>query len=199
MQFFMFHLIPWTDVLYDPARSDAYRAIYPVIDPGTASLGWLAMTLCLLGYLDQALERSRQGLELARKLAQPFNLVFTLGRTNQFHLLRREGEASLSTGDECLHRAIEYGFAQMSTWAAAHRGRALIELGRFEEGVVQLKESVAALRANGWQLQLTAFLRRSATGITRSTGWRRDSRLWQKAWLFPKRTATGGSKPSSTD
>lgn len=46
----------------------------------------------------------------------------------------------------------------MSTWAAAHRGRALIELGRFEEGVVQLKESVAALRANGWQLQLTAFL-----------------------------------------
>jgi tetratricopeptide (TPR) repeat protein len=144
--------------LYDPARSDAYRAIYPVIDPGAASLGWLAMTLCLLGYPDQALERSRQALDLARKLVHPFNLVFTLGRSNQFHLLRREGEASLSTADECLHRAIEYGFEQMSTWAAAHRGRALIELGRVEEGVVQLKESVAALRANGWQLQLTAFL-----------------------------------------
>jgi tetratricopeptide (TPR) repeat protein len=144
--------------LYDSGHTDTYRAIYPVVDPGTTSLGWLAMALCLLGYPDKALEKSRQALELARKLAHPFNLVFTLGRSNQFHLLRREGEASLSTAEESLDRAIEYGFAQMSTWAAAHRGRALIELGRSEEGVVQLVENIAALRANGWQLQLTAFL-----------------------------------------
>jgi tetratricopeptide (TPR) repeat protein len=73
-------------------------------------------------------------------------------------VLRREGEAGLGTADERLSLATENGFEQMSIWAASHRARALIELGRFEESVVQLKESVAALRTGGWQLQLTAFL-----------------------------------------
>jgi class 3 adenylate cyclase/tetratricopeptide (TPR) repeat protein len=144
--------------LYDPARSEAYRAVYPVIDPGVASLGWAAMTLCLLGHSDQALERDRQALALARTLAHPFNLVFALGRSAQFHLLRREGDASLNCADECLRLATEYGFEQMSTWAAANQARALVELGRSEEGIVQLQERVAALRASGWGLQLTAFL-----------------------------------------
>jgi tetratricopeptide (TPR) repeat protein len=116
------------------------------------------MTLCLLGYPDQAHERSRQALALARKLPYPFSLAFALGRSAQFHLLRREGEVSLGTADECLHLAAEYGFEQMSTWAASHRARALVELGRSDEGVVQLKARVAELRANAWGLQLTAFL-----------------------------------------
>jgi class 3 adenylate cyclase/tetratricopeptide (TPR) repeat protein len=144
--------------LYETERAEEYRTVYPNVDPGVVALGWLAITLCLLGYPDQALERSRQALALARKLARPFNLAFALGRSAQFHLLRREGEACLANADESLLLATEYGLEQVSTWAAAHRARALIELGRFEEGTVQLKEDLAVLRASDWALHLTAFL-----------------------------------------
>jgi class 3 adenylate cyclase/tetratricopeptide (TPR) repeat protein len=145
--------------LYDPARSEAYRTVY-LVDPGIVSLSWLAINLCFLGYPDQALERSRQALALARRLekAHPFNLAFALGRSGQFHLLRRDGEAILNSADECLRLATEYGFEQISTWAAAHRASALIELGRSEDGIPQLKQCITAMRANRWELELTTFL-----------------------------------------
>ena len=144
--------------LYDPARSEVYRTVYSVIDPGVVSLGWSAITLCLLGCPDRALERSRQSLALARALAHPFSFALALGRSAQFHLLRREAEDSLSSANECLRVATEHGFEQMSAWAAVHRGMSLVELHQPKDSIVQLQDDVAAARATGYEFGLTYSL-----------------------------------------
>ena len=45
---------------------------------GVVCLSWAALALWLLGYPDQALQRSHEALTLARQLAQPFSLAFAL-------------------------------------------------------------------------------------------------------------------------
>jgi class 3 adenylate cyclase/tetratricopeptide (TPR) repeat protein len=144
--------------LYDSAHRETYRAVYPVVDPGPVSLGWAALTLCLLGHPDQALERSQRALTLARKVAHPLTLALILRRLAQFHLVRRVGEASLSCADESLRLATEHGFEQMSAAGLVCRGCALIELNRAEEGTVQLEDGIAAVRATGFELGLTHSL-----------------------------------------
>src|SRR5262249_47326176 len=99
-----------------------------------------------------------QSLALARRLAHPFSLVLALLISADFHLLRKEGQTSLSRADECLQLAIENGFEHMSRMASAHRARALIELDRAEEGIDQLKRDVAGLRAAGSEFQVPSFL-----------------------------------------
>jgi len=144
--------------LYDAALSEAYRAVYPVVDPGVVSLGWLAMTLCLLGYSDQALERGHEAVELARKLAHPFSLTLIWRRFSQFYHLRRDGEASLSSADECQRIATEYGFEETFAPGPVGRGGALIELNRMEEGIPELEDSIAVARTMGYGLSLTQSL-----------------------------------------
>jgi adenylate cyclase len=153
--------------LYDSALSEAYRAVYPVVDPGVVSLGWLALTLCLLGYPDQALERGHQAVALARKLAHPLSLALTRRRSSQFYHLRREGKASLSSADECLRLATEYGFEETFAPGPVGRGCALIELNRMEEGIVELEDGIAAARAMGYEFCLTHSLAALGNGYAK--------------------------------
>jgi tetratricopeptide (TPR) repeat protein len=153
--------------LYDPALCDAYRAVYSVLDPGVVSLGWLAMTLCLLGYPDQALERGQRAVGLARKLAHPFSLTLSWRRSSQFYHLRREGKESLSSADECLRLATEYGFEETFAPGPVGRGCALIELNRMEEGIPELEDNIAAARATGYELGLTQSLAALGNGYAK--------------------------------
>jgi tetratricopeptide (TPR) repeat protein len=153
--------------LYDPALCEAYRAVYSVLDPGVISRGWLALTLCLLGYPDQALESGHQAVALARKLAHPFSLTLSCRRSSQFYHLRREGKESLSSADECLRLATEYGFEETFAPGPVGRGCALIELNRMEEGIPELEDNIAAARATGYELGLTQSLAALGNGYAK--------------------------------
>jgi class 3 adenylate cyclase/tetratricopeptide (TPR) repeat protein len=148
--------------LYNRARSESSRAY--IIDPGVGSQCWAAITLCCLGFSDQALERNRQSVVLARELSHPFSLALALALSAYFHKLRKDGNASLGFANECLQLATEHGFEQMSSYGLVHRGGALIELNRAEEGIVQLEDGIAALRATGSEYVLPSFLAALAGG-----------------------------------
>src|SRR5262249_3520903 len=60
-------------------------------DPAVGSLSTMALTLWLLGYPDQALERIRAALTLARELAHPFSLAHALNYAAGLHMVRGEG------------------------------------------------------------------------------------------------------------
>ena len=62
--------------LCDGLRDPAARAILAVADPHAASLGHLALTLALLGYLDQGRARADEALSEARRLDHPFTVAF---------------------------------------------------------------------------------------------------------------------------
>jgi len=135
--------------LYDPAQQDSYRVVSPDLDPGPWSMGWAAWTLHLLGYADQALERIRQALALARELGTPFGVVHALWFSPALHAWRAEAQTALDSADELLRLTTDHGFEQMAHAARVNRAVALIELGRVEEGLVQLEGGFTAVQALG--------------------------------------------------
>ena len=67
-------------------------------DPGVACLIYVAWTLWLLGYPDQALKRSHEAVTLAQELSHPHSLAWALNGAAMFHQLRRERQAHPRAG-----------------------------------------------------------------------------------------------------
>jgi tetratricopeptide (TPR) repeat protein len=135
--------------LYDPTQQGSYRVVSPDLDPGPWSMGWAAWTLHLLGYADQALERIRQALALARELGTPFGVVHAVWFLPGLHSWRGEPQAALHSADELLRLTTDHGFEQMARAAPINRAIALIGLGRVKEGLVQLEDGFAAVQTLG--------------------------------------------------
>jgi predicted ATPase len=63
--------------LYAPDTHDALVALYGA-DAGISCYSWSALTLCVLGYLDQGRQRNGEALALARAVSHPFSLAYAL-------------------------------------------------------------------------------------------------------------------------
>jgi tetratricopeptide (TPR) repeat protein len=68
-----------------------------------------AMALWVLGYPDQALQRSRQAMDLAEELAQPWTLAMALGYAALVHVLRGDRQAALERAEATIQLATEQG------------------------------------------------------------------------------------------
>jgi hypothetical protein len=100
--------------LYNPLQHHGHVVLYGR-DPGAFSLSYLAMVLCVLGYPDQALQRSAEALTLAKARAHPYSLALTLTYTAVLHQFRREPQAVIEQAETGMALAIEQGFPY---WAA---------------------------------------------------------------------------------
>jgi len=132
------------------------------MDTGVILLGFVAWTLWLLGYPDQAQKRSQEVLTHAHELAHPYSLAWALIYVAWFHQFRREGQAAQARAEAAMTLATEQGFAQIAACGTISRGWALAEQGKREEGIRQMRQGQAALRAMGvesiqsWVLALLA-------------------------------------------
>jgi TOMM system kinase/cyclase fusion protein len=134
--------------LYDPQkhRSHAFRATQ---DPGVACLSYAALPTWLVGYPDRASQHSHEALLLARELAHPLSLAGALGWTALLHQFRREGQAVQEPADAVITLSSEHGFAVYLAWGTMLRGWTLAEEGQGGEGIVQMRQGLAAWRATG--------------------------------------------------
>ena len=142
--------------LYDPQQHHAHAVRYGQ-DPGVACRYYAAVTLWLLGYPDQALQRSHEALTLARELAHPFSLACALFFATWVHQFRRERPLIQERAEAAIALGAEQGFAQFVAGATIFRGCALAERyaepgaeqGQVEEGMAQMQQGLAAWRATG--------------------------------------------------
>jgi predicted ATPase len=148
--------------LYDPQqhRHLAHRGAGQ--DVGVLCLNHLSASLGYLGYADQALQRSREMVTLARGLAHPLSLAAALSWTARFHQIRREPQVVHELADAVIALAIAQGFPQWWAQGIVLRGWALAEQGQAAEGVAQIRQGLAAWQATGaeigrqWRLLLLA-------------------------------------------
>ena len=66
----------------------------------------------MLGYPDQAQQRSYEALALARELSHPYDVVFALNQAVVLHQLRREGCLAYERAEESLTFCTEQEFTQ---------------------------------------------------------------------------------------
>jgi DNA-binding SARP family transcriptional activator/predicted ATPase len=119
------------------------------IDAGVACVAESARVLWVLGYPDRGIERAREGVALARQLGHPESLGFAnLFGAFVHHLLDEPAEA-LEYADAVLTISRERDVATTFVWGLALHGRALGLLGRVDDGVAELRESLSAQKAAG--------------------------------------------------
>jgi tetratricopeptide (TPR) repeat protein len=95
----------------------------------------LGRTLCMLGYPDQAVQRSQEALTMAHALADPFHLVNTLYESAVIQRYRRAWQAVQAHAEAMLALATEHGFARQVALGTLFWGMALAGQGQCAEGL----------------------------------------------------------------
>jgi predicted ATPase len=143
--------------LYD-LQQHHYLAFHYGLDLGVWCLAYIAWPLWLLGYPEQALQRSQEALTLARNLAHPFSLAHAFYYAAYLHYFRREEHAAQKQAEAAMALASEKGFPQMVATGMFTRGWALAMQGQGEEGIAQLQQGIAAFRAAAGDLDRPRIL-----------------------------------------
>ena len=177
--------------LHDPEQHRSYTATFG-LDPGMIGRAMSSRPLWILGYPDRAEARARETLQLARSQRQPITLVFALLVMQGVHLVRGEAAEAVTIGGEVDTVCREYGLPQEREWSRAFQGAALAALGRLDEGIDLVTESLAAQQAMGAGLVRSAFLGVLAD-LLRFAGRIDDGmRAVEEGFAYAKQTGEGG-------
>jgi len=112
----------------------------------------------LLGYSDQALERSREALTLAQELSHPYSLAYALQSAMRLHRFRREEQAAREQAEALVTLSNQQGFTQWAAGGTIMCGWALTVQGQGETGLAQMHHGLTAWRAMGIEAGLPYWL-----------------------------------------
>jgi predicted ATPase len=122
------------------------------------ALSHLARTLWLLGYPDQAVQRSHEALRLEREPpTYPVSHYLALYDASTLHQLRREVHAVHAQTEAAIALVSEEGASQYLSRMLHRRGWVLAAQGQYEEGIAQMSQALTALRAVGWGVDPSAL------------------------------------------
>jgi predicted ATPase/class 3 adenylate cyclase len=137
--------------LYNPQQHRAHAALYGQ-DPDMGCRSYVARALWMLGYPDQALQKSYEALSLAQELGHPFSLAFALTFVAVLHRFRREVRAAQEQAGALITLASEQGFPFWLAAGTGLEGWVMAAQGRGMEGIAKIHQSMAALQATGAKL-----------------------------------------------
>lgn len=126
------------------------------------SFSYLGRTLWFLGYPDQALQRSQEGLSLAHTLAMPMTLAQTQGMHTLLYQVRGEVELTQEWAEKTIAYTTEYGFPYWLTLSSMSKGWSLVQQGQLDSGAIQFSQGLAGYRSTGAKFGLSWLLALSA-------------------------------------
>ena len=143
--------------LYDPERhrNDSFRYSQ---NAGVASQCHAAWALWFLGYPDQALDRIEKALTLSRDLSEPHGMAHALFFTAVIHQFRRDEAMAKVCAEAASAISTEHGLLLYQATTTVTRGWTLIELGRVDEAIEQIRLGLAGHQATGTVLLRPQFL-----------------------------------------
>ncbi len=133
-------------------------------DSGVMSLLYLAMTLWLMGHLEQAVAYNRQAQCLARELQHPFSRNPSLFYTVVLQSFQRNLEGAHALVQELMRLAAEYAFPHWETLGSILHGCLLIHDQQPSSGIDCIEVGLAARRAQGAGLAQPWILGQMAEG-----------------------------------
>lgn len=127
-------------------------------DPVINSLTWGAWSTWLLGYPHQALRKSQRAIERAEALGSVHSLTLALSMSTVAHQCRREWRLVRERGESAIALCQEEGLSFFLATAQTRLGWALAIGGQAREGLTQLQQGLAGIRATGGGLNQTYFM-----------------------------------------
>jgi predicted ATPase len=153
--------------LYDTKRhlDDVFRYAQ---NPGVAMRCFAAWALWFLGRPDQSLIRMHEALTFARVLTEPHGRAHALFFAATLHQLRREPSKAREYAQAAIAVSTEHGLMLYQAMARIVHGWTLIEEGRVQEAIQQIRQGIAAHQATGTQLLRPHFLALLAEALNRA-------------------------------
>jgi class 3 adenylate cyclase/predicted ATPase len=151
-------LLELCDGLGDPAARAISSAI-AVADPHAASLGHLALTFSLLGYIDQGRARVDEALSEAHRLDHPFTLAFVLSKVCAVEAAAGLSHDARRHAEELVALSNEHGFPVWLGFGLLQQGRSLTALGQAQDSLAVLARGLSVLRAAGAAVHTPCALR----------------------------------------
>jgi predicted ATPase len=173
-------------VLAGPQK-DRVRTFIAGEDTWVSCLAFVARVLWTLGYPDQALTRSHEMLAYAQELSHTYSLSRALFHAAGLHRLRREWSTTQERAEAALAITTE-GLGQFMGVLTLARGEALVAQGQGEAGLAQMHQGLAAIRAMGQKLSLSAYLARLAEACGHSGQAEEGLRLLAEALVHVNHT-----------
>lgn len=115
-------------------------------DPRVACFTTSAFTLWLLGYPDRAVERMNAALALAAELEHPFTSAYARFHAGLHYLWRRDADIAHNLAVGLLEVAEEHGFRIWTAAGSCLLGAARVGLGRFAEGLADIRSGMDLYR-----------------------------------------------------
>ena len=142
--------------LYDPQRHRV-QVVHYGNDPGVCCRFFAALALWVLGYPDQAQQRSEEALAWAQELAHPFSRAFA-SSMRPVSISSGEGALTYTRAEAGIALATAQGFVLFLAHGPILRGWALAEQGQAAEGLAQIRQGIAAKQAIGVESQRSSHL-----------------------------------------
>jgi predicted ATPase/class 3 adenylate cyclase len=155
--------------LYDPAHHKSLALVFAQDFKATAQI-YLGLTLLILGDVDGGLAHGEEALRYAEELRHPHSICYVLPFLAGAYLLAGKPEQAHAVAERAIDLSAEYGFPQWHAGGLLLRGWARIELGRAEQAIVDIRDSISGLEATGtlvWMQFARFLLARALAGARR--------------------------------
>src|SRR5262245_44321939 len=143
--------------LFDPQRHRDDAFVYSQ-NPGVIMLCHAGWTLWFLGQPDQALNRIKEALTLARELTEPHGLAHARFFAAILHQLRGEAPMAQEHAEAVISFSREHGLVMYQAMATIVKAWALLKQGRTKQAIEQMRQGLAALQATGTERVRPHFL-----------------------------------------
>jgi predicted ATPase/class 3 adenylate cyclase len=137
--------------LYKPQQHRSHAQLYGE-ESGVIAQAYIGRPLWLLGYPDQALQRSPGAVHFTQELQHPFSLAFTLAFVAITRQFRQEPSATQEWAETLIALSTEQGFPAFEGLGRFLQGWALASQGHSEEGIAQMRQGHDAFQATGAEL-----------------------------------------------
>ena len=144
--------------LYNAREHGDHVQQYGGHDPGVCARFHSGMSLWMLGYPSQAVDRVRDSVDLAANIAHPFSRTHAGFHAAQLYELRREPALSLAHAEEVSRIAAENDFSFIGIVGQALEARALSAQGHSARAIPKIEDSIQRLRDSQVGARLSYFL-----------------------------------------
>ena len=143
---------------YEQARSSG-KSIRTLVGVNAQSVLLVqgAQTFWILGYPAQALDLSRQAIDLARREGHAVPISVVLELSIELHRWLRDRATVLKRAEEALAHADDHGMSFFSARATSLRGWALADGGSTHEGITEMRRSLDAFDKAGARVRSFDF------------------------------------------
>ena len=127
------------------------------LDPGVAFIAESSRVLWVLGYPAQAIQRLHKATELAEASGHPESIAFAAIFGAFLHHFLDDVPRALEYSDRILAVSRERDAATGLAWGLSLHGWALGASGRVDDGIAEIRESLATQRAAGSEIAHPQF------------------------------------------